>query len=72
MILWFKEKDIITQGKEILAKKSHYLIDDDYSLHIRNVNLDDTGDYACKILPESVTQHTILKVISEEELMKGE
>lgn len=70
--MWYKGKNVITQGKDVLHKSSRYAVDDDFSLHIRNSLMQDSSAYQCKVLPDDIKLTVNLKVLSEDEVMKGE
>lgn len=69
--MWYKDTTLIAQGKSLLFKSKRYAINDEYGLLIRNAEFNDSGSYHCKVLPDELKQSIKLKVLSEEEIMKG-
>lgn len=69
--MWYRGANLISQGNQVVEKGSRYIVDNEFSLIIKNVIFDDSDTYFCQILPEKLKQNVSLKVVSEEEIMKG-
>lgn len=64
VIIWYKQKQQITQEKHIIANDARVSVDANYSLKINNVRESDASEYFCNILPHNISMKADLEVPS--------
>lgn len=58
VVMWYNYTNLLFQKETKLSKDPRISLDDNYSLHIKNVQVYDTHTYLCRVFPEKIT-HTI-------------
>uniref|UniRef100_A0A336MF68 CSON015086 protein n=1 Tax=Culicoides sonorensis TaxID=179676 RepID=A0A336MF68_CULSO len=62
VIMWYNYTSMLYQKKVKHSKDPRISLDENFSLHIKNVQVTDTNEYFCKIYPENINHTISLKV----------
>lgn len=60
--MWYNYSRLLFQKQARLTKDPRVTLDDNYSLHIKDVQVTDSNEYFCKVFPERITLSVNLKV----------
>ncbi|XP_055373033.1 uncharacterized protein LOC129606644 [Condylostylus longicornis] len=66
VILWYKDTNVISNGKQLTSGEGHFKILSDYSLLIQNATHEDGGNYYCVVLPNDIKLHVEVQIDEEE------
>lgn len=60
--MWYNYTHLLFQKNSKLSKDPRISLDDNYSIHIKDVQVTDSNMYLCKVFPEKITLTVNLKV----------
>lgn len=60
--MWYNFSSLLFQKENKLTKDPRVSLDENYSLHIKDVQVTDSNEYFCKVYPESVNLTVDFKV----------
>jgi hypothetical protein len=64
IIMWYRGPNLLFQGKNRIGQDQRISVNDQNSLIIKNINVDDDGAYYCNILPKGIRESINLHVKS--------
>ncbi|XP_063709527.1 neurotrimin-like isoform X2 [Culicoides brevitarsis] len=62
VIMWYNYTSLLFQKLAKISTDSRLTLDDNFSLHIKDVQVTDSNMYLCKVFPEKITYTVNLKV----------